>query len=300
MIFITVNDVIKLRNASVPNDHYGSFYNNLFSLLNHDDPLIRLEALETLHLRTRMEIKEKTFIKICSMIEDSSPLVRRKVCELIGLYAQDVSTVLLMQLLSKQPLNKSNTHASNGQSLKKKPRLVLPGGLSSCGAILLALEDEFEEIRNSALDSIRKLSINKEFAVEAINFIVDMFHDEVSNVRVNAIFTLSVFNEKLIFTPSQLESLLMLLKEDSDNEVRKFTYKTLGNSIVDQKNLLKSIILNLQDNLKRFPCDSKMIYCSLENLIKSNISLLAGSVGQLIIDLQLLSSSQLSSPERIF
>ncbi|KAI9595034.1 armadillo-type protein [Syncephalis fuscata] len=117
-------------------------------------------------------VREEVFIAICDAANDAMPSVREQICRLLG-YFHDVDTALLLQTLYKT--------MRSGLSRKRVPA-------SACGAFVHGLEDEFEEVRRAAIDSICKLSLAcKPFASEAIKSLLDMVNDENDAVRLRAI-----------------------------------------------------------------------------------------------------------------
>ncbi len=60
----------------------------------------------------------------------------------------------------------------------------------SCGAFVHGLEDECYSVRVAAVDSLTALAIeNHDLAVLALDFLVDMFNDEIEQVRLVEHFT---------------------------------------------------------------------------------------------------------------
>ena len=58
----------------------------------------------------------------------------------------------------------------------------------ACGAFVHGLEDEFLEVRTAAVDSLCELANQSpSFAFTSLDFLVDMFNDEIETVRLNAI-----------------------------------------------------------------------------------------------------------------
>ena len=65
----------------------------------------------------------------------------------------------------------------------------------SCGAFVHGLEDECYSVRVAAVDSLTALAIeNHDLAVLALDFLVDMFNDEIEQVRYVEYFTLTRVN----------------------------------------------------------------------------------------------------------
>ena len=64
----------------------------------------------------------------------------------------------------------------------------------ACGAFVHGLEDEFLEVRSAAVTSICQLGTRStSFAAQCVDFLVDMFNDEIQTVRfVQCRLTISV------------------------------------------------------------------------------------------------------------
>ena len=58
----------------------------------------------------------------------------------------------------------------------------------SCGAFVHSLEDEFLEVRSTAVISMGNLCmLSSAFGALSLDYLVDMFNDEIENVRLLAI-----------------------------------------------------------------------------------------------------------------
>lgn len=67
----------------------------------------------------------------------------------------------------------------------------------------------FLEVRSAAVESLCQLSIsNPSFANMALDFLVDMFNDEIEDVRLKAIDSLRMISEHIILRDDQLETIL--------------------------------------------------------------------------------------------
>ncbi|KAJ8933176.1 hypothetical protein NQ318_006470 [Aromia moschata] len=74
----------------------------------------------------------------------------------------------------------------------------------ACGAFVHGLEDEFLEVRSAAVESLCQLSIsNPQFANMALDFLVDMFNDEIEDVRMKSIDSLRMISEHIILRDDQ-------------------------------------------------------------------------------------------------
>ena len=58
----------------------------------------------------------------------------------------------------------------------------------SCGAFVHSLEDEYMEVRSAAVKSMGQLcAVSPGFATLSLDYLVDMFNDEIESVRLLAI-----------------------------------------------------------------------------------------------------------------
>lgn len=83
----------------------------------------------------------------------------------------------------------------------------------ACGAFVHGLEDEYLEVRSAAVLSLCLLSLNNpDFANLSLDFLVDMFNDEIEDVRLKAIDCLRRISEHIILRDDQLETILGMLE----------------------------------------------------------------------------------------
>jgi hypothetical protein len=86
----------------------------------------------------------------------------------------------------------------------------------ACGAFIHGLEDEFLAVRSAAIDSLTALSIqNPKLANLALDFLVDMFNDEIEAVRLKAIESLTKIADHITLQAHQLETILWALDDFS-------------------------------------------------------------------------------------
>jgi integrator complex subunit 4 len=73
------------------------------------------------------------------------------------------------------------------------------------GAFISGLEDEFFEVRSATVDSMCELGMkNKDFASLSVDYLVDMFNDEIELVRINAINSLRKIADKIELKETQV------------------------------------------------------------------------------------------------
>lgn len=69
------------------------------------------------------------------------------------------------------------------------------------------------EVRSASIDSICMLAVNEpNFAIVALDFLVDMFNDDIQEVRLKAIDSLCKMSDHIEFREDQLEIILGLLE----------------------------------------------------------------------------------------
>lgn len=83
----------------------------------------------------------------------------------------------------------------------------------ACGAFIHGLEDECLEVRGESVDALCQLSINcPELASTAIDFLVDMFNDEIESVRLKAIVALTKIAHYVLLGDDQVDIVLSVIE----------------------------------------------------------------------------------------
>ncbi|KAK3805204.1 MAG: hypothetical protein J3Q66DRAFT_129796 [Benniella sp.] len=111
------------------------------------------------------------------------------------------------------------------------------------------------------LDSICELCLqNPEFSVLALDYMVDMFMDEIDYERLNATSLYKIGSKSPItFDTEQLQITLGVL-EDADRDVRESTHRMLGVITMATADGMTSFLTSIESNVKRFPEDQLSIY----------------------------------------
>lgn len=69
------------------------------------------------------------------------------------------------------------------------------------------------EVRTASIDTVTKLATNNEgFAKSALDFLVDMFNDEIDTVRKRAVDSLAVIGHNITLGEEQIETILGAIK----------------------------------------------------------------------------------------
>ncbi|KAI8345632.1 armadillo-type protein [Mortierella sp. GBAus27b] len=225
---------------------------------------------------------DDAFIRICDMVNDSSMIVRAKACSFLGRF-RSVDYKFLSQTFSKQIMARlrvdvapKNLAAGPAQKQAQRAKLIAtPEGdqdvtaqqvrlldSGACGAFVHGLEDEYQDVRNAAINSICQLCLhNPEFSILALDYMVDMFMDEIDYVRLNALTSLYRIGSKapITFDTEQLQITLGVL-EDADRDVRESTHRMLGVVTMATADGMTSFLTSIASNVKRFPEDQLSVY----------------------------------------
>ncbi|KAI9345097.1 armadillo-type protein [Pilaira anomala] len=250
---------------------------NLMGVLSSLYPEHRMKlAHEEVEETTRLI--DDAFNKVCDLVNDSAITVRTKACVMMASY-QHVGSDTLNQTFSKQIMShlKRKIPRYKMQQKKYANHAALPiaeGDIDvqsnefhlldsgACGSFIHGLEDEFQEVRNAAIDSICELSMyNEQLTKKAVEFLVDMFNDDIDKIRLNAIQSLRKIGTRctLEFDEEQLEIAVGAL-EDSDPLARHATHDLFTVVRLTHESSLNTLLESLDANMKRYPIDVLSIY----------------------------------------
>lgn len=136
----------------------------------------------------------------------------------------------------------------------------------ACGAFVQGLEDEFLEVRAASIESMCQLAMrNKSFAITCLDFLVDMFNDEIEAVRLKAIYSLISISNHIVLREDQLEIMLSSL-EDYSVEVREGLHLMLGSCKVSTQSCLMLVVNKVLDVLSKYPQDISSAYKCLKSV----------------------------------
>jgi integrator complex subunit 4 len=107
------------------------------------------------------------------------------------------------------------TPSSDAQIQEEESLSLISTG--ACGAFIHGLEDEYLEVRSECVVSLGKLAIDcPEFAAKSIDFLVDMFNDEIENVRLMSIHAICKITHYVLLTDDQIDIVLPVLEVGVD------------------------------------------------------------------------------------
>ena len=183
---------------------------------------------------SQMRLVDAAFGNVCSALCDLSMRIRTQAAELLGgmtmvgneFLHQTLDKKLMSNLRRKKSLHERYTElyesgewatgkkwADDAPKEQVNTDTVSLMASGACGALVHGLEDEFLEVRTAAVQSMCKLALkNVPFAVTSLDFLVDMFNDEIENVRLKAISSLTAISKHIILREDQLEIMLSALE----------------------------------------------------------------------------------------
>ncbi|XP_068158824.1 LOW QUALITY PROTEIN: integrator complex subunit 4 [Drosophila tropicalis] len=230
---------------------------------------------------------DAAFSKVCESLCDLSLQIRVLAAELLGGMTL-VSREFLNQTLDKKLMSNLRRKRT---AHERGARLVTSGEWSSgkrwaddapqehldvrsisiiasgaCGALIHGLEDEFLEVRTAAVASMCKLALSRpDFAVTSLDFLVDMFNDEIEDVRLKAIYSLTAIARHIVLREDQLEIMLSSL-EDYSVDVREGLHLMLGACRVSTQTCLLMVVQKLLDVLAKYPQDRHSTYACMRKI----------------------------------
>lgn len=250
-----------------------------------------------------IRLVDDAFGKVCLMINDLSMRVRTLAAQFLGTMTL-VSPKFLQQTLDKKLMSnmrkKYSAHerawesvtsgewASGKKWADDAPREVMDAdsvslmSSGSCGAFVHGLEDEYQEVRNASVNSLCSLSLNNlQFAQMSLDFLVDMFNDEIEDVRLKAIDSLTKISKYTVLREDQLETILGALK-DFSVDIREGLHKMLSACRLSSKGCLQMCVESLLDNLKKYPMDRRSTWRCLQKIGQAHPELTLPLVPELL------------------
>lgn len=243
---------------------------------------------------------DKIFCLICDKIRDTDIAVRTRATRLLG-YFHNVSKELLFDTFDKMRLDTSKVirfkkvkqpeHFAQASSISVNQEAeidhkttidVLQTELditavkndkndailsdTAVGAFVLALEDEHQSVRMAAIASISELSEQvDQFSKLAIDFVIEMFNDDIDAVRIFAIEAVSKIGAFIDFNEDQIHIALSLL-DDGSFDIRQSVRDFLSKVTLASSTCLQAAFVASHTCLKKYPQDEMQTLYSLKEL----------------------------------
>ncbi|KAF6333235.1 integrator complex subunit 4 [Rhinolophus ferrumequinum] len=297
---------------------HQTIYNQACKLLSDDYEQVRSAAVQLIWVVSQLypesivpipssneEIRlvDDAFGKICHMVSDGSWVVRVQAAKLLGSMEQ-VSSHFLEQTLDKKLMSdlrrKRTAHErakelySSGEfSSGRKwgddaPKEEVDTGAvnliesGACGAFVHGLEDEMYEVRIAAVEALCMLAQSSPaFAEKCLDFLVDMFNDEIEEVRLQSIHTMRKISNNITLREDQLDTVLAVL-EDSSRDIREALHELLCCTNVSTKEGIHLALVELLKNLAKYPTDRDSIWKCLKFLGSRHPTLVLPLVPELL------------------
>lgn len=119
----------------------------------------------------------------------------------------------------------------------------------------------------ATLESLSELAqLFPNFAAQSLDFVVDMFNDEIEDIRLKAIQCLAKIGRgDIILREDQIEIILAVI-EDSNMDIREALHEMLGNCKISTKTAVRYCIDSLLDSMKKYPQDRLSIWTCFKKL----------------------------------
>ncbi|CAH1723711.1 integrator complex subunit 4 [Aphis gossypii] len=277
-------------------------YLDVCSVINDDNEMVREAALNVISVlgnyypeerikgsngEEMARMSDEAFENICNFMTDISYRIRTQAAKLLGSFLS-VSTNVLLKTLDQTLMSNlrrkrtsiervweclaKGTAMMSALSTKDTPQEMLDAqqvslvSTGASGAYLHGLEDEFLEVRIATISSMCSLATrHSEFAVIAMEFLVDMFNDEIEEVRLIAIESLVKLSYASGLRDDQVEIILAVI-EDSSSVVREGLHNIFASfELLNQEGLMMCTN-RLIESLKKYPEDKKSIWNCMKNL----------------------------------
>lgn len=258
--------------VKIPRDALDfSLYSEFSEVLNDDYELCRLLAIKLIASMSaryadglvfqkgtaeQIRLEDDAFANICKMITDADIQVRVEAAKCLS----EFKTVSLHYLLA---------------TLDKKAEVI------HSGAFVYGLEDERKDVRFASLDSLCKLSkLHPRFAEKSLDHIVDMFNDEIDDIRLKAILSLQ-YIDNVALRDDQVEIILTALDSPS-MDIREALHRMLSDVKLTSPYSLRRCIETILLNLSRYPQDKMSIFSCFKSLGQNNYEFVYKLVNELL------------------
>ncbi|XP_017286580.1 integrator complex subunit 4 [Kryptolebias marmoratus] len=250
-----------------------------------------------------IRLVDDAFGKISHMVSDGSWMVRVQATKTLGSMLQ-VSPHFLEQTLDKKLMSdlrrKRTAHerakelfasgefssgrkwADDAPKEKLDTNTVNLIASGACGGFVHGLEDEMFEVRIAAVEALCQLARSSpSFAEKCLDFLVDMFNDEIEEVRLESIHVLREISTHITLREDQLDTVLAVL-EDSSRDIREALHELLCYTNVSTKECIQLALLELLKNLNKYPTDRNSVWKCLKFLGSRHPTLVLPLVPELL------------------
>uniref|UniRef100_A0A8C0KVC0 Integrator complex subunit 4 n=1 Tax=Canis lupus dingo TaxID=286419 RepID=A0A8C0KVC0_CANLU len=216
---------------------HQAIYNQACKLLSDDCEQVRSAAVQLIWAISQLypestvpipssneEIRlvDDAFGAICPMVSDGSWVVRVQAAKLLGSMEQLMSDLRRKRTTREraEELYRSEEFSSGRKWGGDAPKEEIDTGAvnlmesGACGAFVPGLEDEMYEVRIAAVEALCMLAQSSPSFAEKCrpDFPVDMFNDEIEEVRLQSIHSMRKISKNITLREDQLGTLMEVLE----------------------------------------------------------------------------------------
>ncbi|XP_055970739.1 integrator complex subunit 4 isoform X2 [Sorex fumeus] len=273
---------------------HQTIYNQACKLLSDDYEQVRSAAVQLIWVLSQLypesivpipssneEIRlvDDAFGKICHMVSDGSWVVRVQAAKLLR---KRTAHERAKELYSSGEFSSGRKWGDDAPKEEIDTGAVNLIESGACGAFVHGLEDEMYEVRIAAVEALCMLAQSSpSFAEKCLDFLVDMFNDEIEEVRLQSIHTMRKISNNITLREDQLDTVLGVL-EDSSRDIREALHELLCCTNVSTKEGIHLALVELLKNLTKYPTDRDSIWKCLKFLGSRHPTLVLPLVPELL------------------
>ncbi|XP_054974690.1 integrator complex subunit 4 isoform X2 [Sorex araneus] len=273
---------------------HQTIYNQACKLMSDDYEQVRSAAVQLIWVLSQLypesivpipssneEIRlvDDAFGKICHMVSDGSWVVRVQAAKLLR---KRTAHERAKELYSSGEFSSGRKWGDDAPKEEIDTGAVNLIESGACGAFVHGLEDEMYEVRIAAVEALCMLAQSSpSFAEKCLDFLVDMFNDEIEEVRLQSIHTMRKISNNITLREDQLDTVLAVL-EDSSRDIREALHELLCCTNVSTKEGIHLALVELLKNLTKYPTDRDSIWKCLKFLGSRHPTLVLPLVPELL------------------
>ncbi|KRX98275.1 Proteasome subunit alpha type-1, partial [Trichinella pseudospiralis] len=264
--------------------HLLYIYGNMYS-----DQMVSIEDDQA-----QISMMNDAFSRVCYAMQAGHASVRLEAAKLLGKFnkvgdnflEQTLSKKLLdsMRILRKEKVelltgsNQVVTSTTDRYSANYIPLMMS----EACGAFVAGLEDETKAVRAASVKSMADLALgNTEFAQKCVDSLVDMFNDEIEEVRLNAMKSLATLCPYITISDEQLNFICQSLV-DASPDAREAAREVLATCRLETCFGVKKAIVALEKNFHTYAEDGESICYCMQKLGQRLAGLVAPLTSELL------------------
>ncbi|CAF94968.1 unnamed protein product, partial [Tetraodon nigroviridis] len=267
-----------------------------------------------------IRLVDDAFGKISHMVSDGSWMVRVQAAKTLR---KRTAHERAKDLFASGEFSSGRKWADDAPKEKLDTNTVNLIASGACGAFVHGLEDEMfgklvpptrlgglsrrgrvrvcPEVRIAAVEALCELARSSpSFAEKCLDFLVDMFNDEIEEVRLQSIHALREISTHITLREDQLDTVLAVLEvgrgpeagprlsltlcgpQDSSRDIREALHELICYTNVSTKECVQLALLELLKNLSKYPTDRSSVWKCLKFLGSRHPTLVLPLVPELL------------------